>query len=244
MNTFLSVVSVLIRVVIPAAFLVGLLYLVFESARKKRPPLLTLAAIVFFVAVTAVLVTLYAAIRAHYDGQQEWAQERAFFFEVFADELTKTGDLQKAAKYMQTPEVKERTLVRIRQIVGSFRPRTVYYFSVGGLILLLAAVSLWIKSLNGKKCFPYLLVFVVLVGGTVFDVGMYYRRYGFRTDGMLTNFLRCQQEILMSGLAEMKTDLSIPEIVAVARQEAARTGYGYGGSLLEEALKKRPAGGK
>ena len=70
-------VSVLIQLVIPAAFLVGLLYLVFESARKKRPPLLTLAAIVFFVAVTAVLVTLYATLRAHYGGQREWAQERA-----------------------------------------------------------------------------------------------------------------------------------------------------------------------
>jgi len=227
-----------------SAFLICLLYLVFESARKKRHPLLTLAAIVFFVAVTATAAALLGSLRAHYGGQREWAQERAFFFGVFADELTKTGDLQKAAKYMQTPEVKERTLVRIRQIVDSFRPTTVYYLSAGGLILLLAAGSLWIKSLSGKVYFPYLLVFAVLMGGAVFDVGMYYRRYGFRTDGMLKNFLRCQQEILMSGLAEMKTDLSIPEIVAVARQEAARTGYGYGGSLLEEALKKRPAGGK
>ena len=227
-----------------SAFLICLLYLVFKPARDKRPPVLTLAAIVFFVAVTAVLVTLYAAIRAHYDGQQEWAQERAFFFGLFADELTKTGDLQKAAKYMRTPGVKERGLVRIQQIVDSFRPTTVYYLSAGGLILLLAAGSLWIKSLSGKVYFPYLLVFAVLMGGAVFDAGVWYRQYASRTDGMLKNFLRCQQEILMSGLAEMKTDLRIPEIVAVARQEAARTGYGYGGSLLEEALKKRPAGGK
>ena len=40
-------VSVLIQLVIPAAFLIGLLYLVFESARKRRSPFLTLAAIVF-----------------------------------------------------------------------------------------------------------------------------------------------------------------------------------------------------
>ena len=226
-------------ILIISAFLICLLYLVFKPARDKRPPVLTLAAIVFFVAVTATAVAYHASFQASYGGQQVWIRERAFFFGVFADELTKTGDLQKAAKYMQTPEVKERTLVRIRQIVDSFRPKTLCCLSVGGLILLLTAVLLWIKGLSGKKCFPYLLVFVVLVGGTVFDVGMYYRRYGFRTDGMLTNFLRCQQEILMSGLAGMKTDLTIPEIAAVAREEAARTGYGYGGSLLEEALKKR-----
>ena len=242
MNTFLSVVSELIRVVIPAAFLVGLLYLVFESARKKRHPLLTLAAIAFFVAVTAWGASLYAEVQAHYFGQQEWAQERAFFFEVFADELTKTNDLQRAAKYMQTPEVKERTLVCIQQIVDSFRPRTVYYFSVGGLILLLAAVSLWIKSLNGKKCFPYLLVFVVLVGGTVFDVGMYYRGYASQTERLLKNYLNSQQE-MMKKVAVMKTDLTIPEIAAVARQEADPSGYGWGGRL-EMALKKRSAGGK
>ena len=221
------------------AFLICLLYLVFESARKKRSPFLTLAAIVFFVAVTACGASLCAAVRASYYGQREWAQGRAFFFGVFADELTKTGDLQKAAQYMQSQEVKERGLVCIRQIVDSFHPKTLCCLSVGGLILLLAAASLWIKSLSGKVYFPYLLAFVVLMGGAVFDVGIYYWRYGFRTDGMLTNFLRCQQEILMSGLAEMKTDLTIPEIVAVARQEAARTGYSYGGALLEEALKKR-----
>ena len=226
------------------AFLICLLYLVFESARKKRSPLLTLAAIVFFVAVTAVAASLCAAVRASYYGQREWAQERAFFFGAFIDELTKTGDLQKAAKHMQTSEVKERGLACIRQIVDSFRPKTLCCVSVGGLILLLAAASLWIKSLSGKVYFPCLLAFVVLMGGAVFDVGIYYWRYGFRTDHMLTNFLRCQQEILMSGLAEMKTDLTIPEIVAVARKEAARTGYSYGGTLLEEALKKRSENGK
>ena len=31
---------------------------------------------------------------------------------------------------------------------------------------------------------------------------------------------------------------------AVARQEAARTGYSYGGTLLEGALKKRSENGK
>ena len=227
-----------------SAFLICLLYLVFKPARDKRPPVLTLAAIVFFVAVTATAAALLGSLRAHYNGQREWAQERAFFFGLFADELTKTGDLQKAAKYMRTPGVKERGLVRIQQIVDSFRPTTVYYLSAGGLILLLAAGSLWIKSLSGKVYFPYLLVFAVLMGGAVFDAGVWYRQYASRTDGMLKNFLRCQLEILMSGLAEMRTDLSIPEIVAVARQEAARTGYGYGGSLLEEALKKRSAGGK
>jgi len=225
------------------AFLICLLYLVFESARKKRSPFLTLAAIVFFVAVTAWGASLYAEVRAHYFGQREWAQERAFFFGVFADELTKTGDLQKAALYMQSQEVKKRGLVRIRQIVDSFRPKTLCCLAAGGLILLLAAGWLWIKSLSGKVYFPYLLVFVVLIGGAVFDVGMHCRRYGFRTEALLQNFLRCQQE-MMKKVAGMKTDLSIPEIVAVARQEAARTGYSYGGTLLEEALKKRSADGK
>ena len=49
---------------------------------------------------------------------------------------------------------------------------------------------------------------------------------------------------LMENVAGMKTDLSIPEIVAVARQEADPSGYGCGGALLEEALRTRPAGGK
>ena len=223
-----------------SAFLICLLYLVFESARKKRSPFLTLAAIVFFVAVTAWGASLYAEVRAHYFGQREWAQERAFFFGVFADELTKTNDLQRAAKYMQSQEVKERGLVRIRQIVDSFRPKTLCCLAAGGLILLLTGGALWIKSLSGKVYFPYLLAFVVLVGGAVLDVGMHCRRYGFRTEALLQNFLRCQQEILMKEVAEMKTDLSIPEIVAVARQEAEARGYGYGGTRLEEALKKRP----
>lgn len=226
-----------------SAFLICLLYLVFKPVRDKRPPVLTLAAIVFFVAVTATAVAYHASFQASYGGQQVWIRERAFFFGVFADELTKTGDLQKAAKYMRTPEVKERTRACIRQIVDSFRPKTVFCLSAGGLILLLAAASLWIKSLNGKKCFPYLLVFVILVGGTVFDVGIWHRQYASGIDGMLKNFL-CWQQALMERVAEVKTDLSIPEIAAVARQEAARTGYGSGGALLEEALRKRPAGGK
>ncbi len=226
-----------------SAFLICLLYLVFKPARDKRPPVLTLAAIVFFVAVTATAAALLGSLRAHYNGQREWAQERAFFFGLFADELTKTGDLQKAAKYMRTPGVKERGLVRIQQIVDSFRPTTVYYLSAGGLILLLAAGSLWIKSLSGKVYFPYLLVFAVLMGGAVFDAGVWYRQYASRTDGMLKNFLRCQQA-LMERVAEVKTDLSIPEIAALARQEAEARRYGCGGALLEEALEKRPAGGK
>lgn len=226
-----------------SAFLICLLYLVFKPARDKRPPVLTLAAIVFFVAVTATAAALLGSLRAHYNGQREWAQERAFFFGLFADELTKTGDLQKAAKYMRTPGVKERGLVRIQQIVDSFRPTTVYYLSAGGLILLLAAGSLWIKSLSGKVYFPYLLVFAVLMGGAVFDAGVWYRQYASRTDGMLKNFL-CWQQALMERVAEVKTDLSIPEIAAVARQEAEASGYGSGCALLEEALRKRPAGGK
>ena len=225
------------------AFLILLLYLVFESARKKRHPLLTLAAIVFFVAVTAGAAGLLAAVRGSYYGQREWAQERAFFFGVFIDELTKTGDLQKAAKYMQTPEVRERTLVRIRQIVDPFRPKEILFSAAGVLVLLLAAASLWIEGITGKVYFPYLLVFVVLIGGAVFDVGMYYRAYASRTDGMLKNFLRCQQELLMEKVAGARTDLSIPEIAAIARKEGEASGYGYG-TRLETELEKRPAGGK
>ena len=230
-------VSVLIQLVIPAAFLIGLLYLVFESARKRRSPFLTLAAIVFFVAVTAVLVTLYATLRAHYLGHGEWTQERAFFFDLFIDELTKTGDLQKAAGNMQTPEVKERGLIRIQQIVDAYRPKTLFCVSAGGAILLLAAVSLWIKSLGGKVYFPSLLVFVVLTGGFLVNVGIYYRGYASQTDYLLKIHLRSQQE-MMKKVAEMKTDLSIPEIVALARKEVGPSGHGWG-FRFELELEKR-----
>ena len=218
-------------------FLIYLLYLIFESARKKRSPFLTLAAIVFFVAVTAWGASLYAEVRAHYYGQRELAQERAFFFGVFIDELTKTGDLQKAAKHMQTSEVKERGLVCIRQIVDPFRPKTVYYPSIGGLVLLLTAVLLWIRGRSGKKFFPFLLVFFVLVGTAVFDVGMYCRRYGFRTEALLKIHLRCQQE-MMKKVAEMKTDLTLPEIVALARKEVGPSGHNWG-HRFEMELEKR-----
>ena len=223
-----------------SAFLICLLYLIFESARKKRHPLLTLAAIAFFVVVTAFLASLHGEVRACYYGQRESARERAFFFGIFIDELTKTGDLQKAAKYMQTPEVKERTLVRIRQIVDPFRPKEILFSAAGVLVLLLAAASLWIKGLGGKVYFPYLLSLFVLIGGILFCIGRHYRRYGFRTDAILKNHLRCQQEILMKEVAGMKTDLSIPEIVAIARKEGD-CGYGYG-PLLEMELRKRSAG--
>ena len=230
-------------ILIISAFLICLLYLVFKPALDKRPPVFTLAAIAFFVAVTATAAGTHASLSGSYGGQQVWIQERAFFFEVFADELTKTGDLRKAAKHMQTPEVKERTRACVRQIVDSFRPTTVCCLSVGGLILLLAAGSLWIKSLSGKEYFPYLLVVFVLVGGIVFDIGIWHRRYASGLDVRLQNFLR-RQQALMEKVAEMKTDLTIPEIAAVARQEAEASGYGSGGALLEEALKKQPAGGK
>ena len=47
----------------------------------------------------------------------------------------------------------------------------------------------------------------------------------------------------MKELAEMETDLSIPEIIRLTREEAGKTGFGYG-SRLTERLRKKDKGGK
>ena len=225
------------------AFLILLLYLIYSSIHDQKSPVLTLLCIVLFVGLTALAVYFYAAVRASYGGQPEWAKEKAFFLGMFADKLAETSDLKTAARSMQSEAVKEQTLHCIRQIVLSFRPKTIFYLSAGGAILLLSAVSLWIKRIAGTKYYPFLLVFFVLSGGILFDLGFYYRQYASGTDKMLKNFLRCQQTYLMKELIEIKTDLSIPEIIRLTREEAGKTGFGYG-SRLTERLREKDKGGK
>jgi len=140
--------------------------------------------------------------------------------------------------------VKEQTLHLIRQIVLSFRPKALFYLSAGGLILLLSAVSLWIKRIAGNRFYPFLLVFFVLAGGILLDLGIYFGQYASGTDKTLKNFLRVQQTFMMKELAEMKTDLSIPEIIRLTRKTAGESkGYDYGHSLPER-LRKKDKGGK
>ena len=225
------------------AILICLLYLIYSSIHDKKSPVLALLCIALFVGLTALAVYFYAAVRASYGGQMEWAVERAYFLGMFADKLAETNDLKSAAEFMQTEAVKEQTLHCIRQIVLSFRPKTIFYLSVGGLILLLSVISLRIKRFAGNKFYPFILVFFVLAGGILFDFGVYYRQYASGTDKTLKNFLRCQQTYLMNELIEMKTDLSIPEIIRLTREEAGSSGYGYGGNLPSR-LQEKAKGGK
>ena len=126
--------------------MIGLLYLIYSSIHDKKSPVLTLLCIALFVGLTAFAANLYAAVRASYGGQMEWAVERAYFFGMFADKLAETGDLKTTAKFMQTEAVKEQTLYCIRQIVLSFRPKAIFYLSAGGLILLLALYSFFLRT--------------------------------------------------------------------------------------------------
>ena len=225
------------------AILICLLYLIYSSIHDKKSPILALLCIVLFVGLTALAAYFYAAVRASYGGQMEWAVERAYFFGMFADKLAETNDLKTAAEFMQSEAVKEQTLTCIRQIVLSFRPKAIFYLSAGGLILLLSAVSLRIKRFAGNKFYPFILVFFVLAGGILFDFGVYYRQYASGTDKTLKNFLRCQQTYLMKELIETKTDLSIPEIIRLTRKEAGSSRYGYGGGLPLR-LQEKDKGGK
>ncbi|MBE6372041.1 MAG: hypothetical protein E7055_08195 [Lentisphaerae bacterium] len=226
------------------AVLICLLYLIFQSVQDKKSPVITLLCIALFVGLTAFTASLYAAVRASYGGQLEWAVERAFFLGRFADKLTETGDLKTAAEFMQSEAVKEQTLRLIRQIVLSFRPKTIFYLSAGGLILLLSAVSLWIKRIAGNRFYPFMLVFFVLGGGILLNLGVYYRQYASGTDRRLKTILRLQQTCVMKELAEMKTDRSIPEIIQLTRKAAGKSkGYDYGNSLPEQ-LRKKDKGGK
>lgn len=226
---------------IPAA-LIGLLYLIYSSIHDKKSPILAFLCIMLFVGLTSLAAYFYASVRASYGGQLEWGLERAYFFGMFADKLEETNDLKTAAESMQSEAVKEQTLHCIRQIVLSFRPKMIVYLSAGGAILLLCTVSLWIKRIAGKKYYPFILVFFVLAGGILFDVGVYYIQYASGTDKMLKNFLRCQQSFMMKELAEMETDLSIPEIIRLTREEAGKSGFGYGS--LPERLQEKDKGGK
>ena len=223
--------------------LICLLYLIYQSIHDRKSPVLTLLCIALFVGLTAVAAYFYAAVRTSYLGHPEWIQEKQFFLGMFAEKLAETNDLKAAAEFMQTEAVKEQTLHVIRQIVLSFRPKTVFYLSAGGLILLLSAVSLWIKRFAENKFYPFLLVFFVLAGGILFDLGIYYRQYASGTDKMLKNFLRGQQTYLMKELIETKTDLGIPEIIRLTRKEAGKSRYGYGGNLPLR-LQEKAKGGK
>jgi hypothetical protein len=225
------------------AVLICLLYLIYQSIHDKKSPVLTLLCIALFVGLTAFAASLYAAIRTSYHGQPEWAVEKAFFLGMFADKLTETNDLKTAAEFMQSEAVKEQTLRLIRQIVLSFRPKAVFYLPAGGLILLLSAVSLWIKRIAGNRFYPFLLVFFVLAGGILLDLGVYYREYASGTDRRLKTFLRLQQTGVMKELAEMKTDRSIPEIIRLTRETAGKSkGYDYGNSLPEQLRQKNKDG--
>ena len=226
------------------AILICLLYLIYSSIHDKKSPVLALLCIALFVGLSALAAYFYAAVRASYGGQMEWAVERAYFFGMFADKLAETGDLKTTAKFMQTEAVKEQTLYCIRQIVLSFRPKAIFYLSAGGLILMLSAVSLWIKRIAGNRFYPFLLVFFVLAGGILLDFGIYYRQYASGTDEKLKTILRLQQTSVMKELAETKPDLSIPEIIRLTRKTAGESkGYDYGYSLLLQ-LQKKDKGGK
>lgn len=214
--------------------LIGLLYLIYSSVHDKKSPFLALLCIVLFVGLTAFAANLYAAVRTSYSGHPEWAVERAFFLGMFADKLSETNDLKTAVEFMQSEAVKKQTLQCIRKIVLSFRPKTIFYLSAGGVILLLSAASLWIKRFAGNRFYPFILVFFVLAGSILFDFGIYYRQYASGTDRHLKTFLRLQQTSVMKDLAEMKTDRSIPEIIGIVRKEAGKSGFGYGQRILDD----------
>ena len=226
------------EIIFVSLLLSGLLYLIYQSVQKKRSLFLTLLFIVLFIAIPAFLSFILGSVRAQYSGQSEWVREKAFFLGMFADKLEETNDLKTAAESMQSEAIKEQTLQCIQQIVLSFRPKTVFYLSIGGLILLLSVISLWIKRIAEKKYYPFLLVFFVLVGGILFDIGIHYCQYASRTDGILKNFLRLQQQDLMKDLSGRKTDLSIPEIISITRKEAGRLGFGYGQRIINQMQKK------
>ena len=222
--------------------LISFLYMAFRSAQKRKPPYRTLIWIVLAVGLVSLPVVALASRRAHDCGQAEWRQEKRFFYRMFTDRLAASGDLKTAAKYMRTPEVRERTLLCIRRIVRDFLPGTVVCLSLGGAVLLLAAVSLWCGRIAGKKLYPYLLLAAVLIGGGLFDTGLWYWAYASRTDRVLNVFLRFQQEFLMKDLAETETDLTVPEIIEITEREADKNGTFHYGQSLPDLLKKKETG--
>ena len=222
--------------------LISFLYMAFRSAQKRKPPYRTLIWIVLAVGLASLPVVALASRRAHDCGQAEWRQEKRFFYRMFTDRLAASGDLKTAAKYMRTPEVRERTLLCIRQIVRAFLPGTVVCLSLGGAVLLLAAVSLWCGRIAGKKLYPYLLLAAVLIGGGLFDTGLWYWAYASRTDRVLNVFLRFQQESVMKELAETESDLTVPEIIEITEREADKNGTFHYGQSLPDLLKKKETG--
>ena len=222
--------------------LISFLYMAFRSAQKRKPPYRTLIWIVLAVGLVSLPVVALASRRAHDCGQAEWRQEKRFFYRMFTDRLAASGDLKTAAKYMRTPEVRERTLLCIRRIVRDFLPGTVVCLSLGGAVLLLAAVSLWCGRIAGKKLYPYLLLAAVLIGGGLFDTGLWYWAYASRTDRVLNVFLRFQQESVMKELAETESDLAVPEIIGIVEREADKNGTFHYGQSLPDLLKKKETG--
>ena len=219
---------------VPAA-LILFLYMTFQSARNRKSTFLTLLWISLFVGVTVLCTVFYAAVKASYGGQKEWQQEREFFLRIFAKKLESSGDLKTAAKYMQSEEVKTQTLVCIQKIVRGYRPQRIYGLVIGAFILLASAASCGIKQIDQKKYFPYLLVFFLLLGTVCFNTGVFYQVYAPKTEHYLKNFLRLQQEYVMKELSEIKTELTIPEIVKITLKEAGRVeGFGYGQILPEQ----------
>ena len=227
------------ELVVPALVIL-FLYLIFHSVQEKKSPFLSLMWLILCIILTGFLSLVLGSVKAHYSGQAEWSQEKQFFLQLFIDKLASSGDLQTAAEYMQSPEVKEQTLVRIRQIVSLFFPKTVFSLSLGGFILLLSVISLWIKKIRVKKFYPYIYLLSILIGGILFDLGIYYWQYASRTDRMLKNFLRLQQTYVMKNLAEVKTNLRIPEIIDIAQKEACnKTSWGM--SLLNSLFPEKQA---
>ena len=79
------------------------------------------------------------------------------------------------------------------------------------------------------------LLLSVLIGTSCLNTGLYFQQYARKTDRYLKHFLHLQQSRLMKELSEIKTDLSIPEIIKITAAEAGRiNGFGYGQILPEQ----------
>ena len=222
-----------------AAFLLVFLYLIFKSVQKKSSPLLTLVGIVFLVGVTAAGVYFLAKVKTEHRGYREWRLEREYFFGLFTEKLAASGNLKTAAQYMQTPEVKEKTLVRIREIVEPFEQQGISLLSAGGMLLFLAAASLWLRNFRERKWYPYVFIVFVWVGGILFDLGLYCQQYASGTEETLKTFLHSQQAFLMRDVAGVETDLSVPEIIKITQREAGKAGRGKGERLLKALTNKK-----
>ena len=222
-----------------AAFLLVFLYLIFKSVQKKSSPLLTLVGIVFLVGVTAAGVYFLAKVKTEHRGYREWRLEREYFFGLFTEKLAASGNLKTAAQYMQTLEVKEKTLVRIREIVEPFEQQGISLLSAGGMLLFLAAASLWLRNFRERKWYPYVFIVFVWVGGILFDLGLYCQQYASGTEETLKTFLHSQQAFLMRDVAGVETDLSVPEIIKITQREAGKAGRGKGERLLKALANKK-----